>query len=57
MVEYTCIVCKKTKTFTEMAYYAMGCSHPKISKTCVACREKKKEQQYVKRVIKRHKEK
>ena len=55
MVEYTCKECKKTKTFTEMAYYAMGCSHPKISKTCRACRESKKEAEYIKKFIKRHK--
>ena len=29
--------------------------HPRLSKTCWACRESKKEAEYIKYVIKRHK--
>ena len=53
MVEYICIDCKKPKTFTEVAYYY--CGRPRISKTCKTCRENKKEAQYIKNVMKRHK--
>ena len=51
--EYICDTCKKIKCFTEMASYFGG--HPRILKSCDACREKKKEELYIKHVLKRHK--
>ena len=50
--EYICDTCKKIKCFTEMASYF---GHPRILKSCDACREKKKEELYIKHVLKRHK--
>jgi hypothetical protein len=52
MVDYKCEACKKTKTFTEMAYYYNN--RPRILKTCDACRAQKKEDAYIKKFIKRH---
>ena len=53
--EYICDTCKNIKCFTEMASYFGG--HPRILKSCDACREKKKEELYIKHVLKRHKKK
>ena len=49
-----CNACKETKTRAEMSCGGFG-GHPRLSKTCWACRESKKEAEYIKYVIKRHK--